>query len=84
MCDLLIDLPTDYDVRFPKPEGVFYLMMPVDDDVQSWCKGAVEDAHVATVLGTTFGAPGYVRISFTTDRGRIREGFDRLHESGYI
>jgi len=45
---------------------------------------AVEDAHVATVLGTAFGASGYVRISFTRDRGRIREGFDRLHESSYI
>ena len=59
-------------------------MIPVDDDDQSWCKGAIEDARVATVPGTTFRAPGYVRISFTTDRGRIREGFDRLHESSYI
>ena len=59
-------------------------MMPVDDDDQSWCKGAVEDARVATVLDTAFGASGYARTSFTTDCGRIREGFDRLHESGYI
>lgn len=57
-------------------------MMPVDDDDQSWCKGAVEDARVATVLGTAFGAPGHARTSFTTDCGRIREGFDRLHEFG--
>ena len=46
--------------------------MPVDDDDQSWCKGAVEDAQVATVPGTAFGASGYARISFTTERGRIK------------
>ena len=27
-------------------------MMPVDDDDQSWCKGAVEDARVATIPDT--------------------------------
>ena len=27
-------------------------MMPVDDNNRSWCKGAVEDAQVATVPDT--------------------------------
>lgn len=82
--DLVIDILTDYDVKFSKPDGAFYIMIPVDDDDQSWCKGAVEDARVATVPGTAFGAPGYARISFTTERERIKEGFERLRKSEYI
>ena len=53
--------------------------MPVDDGNQSRCKGAVEDAQVATVPGIAFGASGYAQVSFTTDRRRIREVFDRLY-----
>ena len=35
---------------------LFHLMMPVAEDNQSWRRGAIEDAQVATVSGTAFGA----------------------------
>ena len=59
-------------------------MMPVDDNNRSWCKGAAEDAQVATVPDTAFGTPEHARIPFTTNRRKIREGFDRLHEFGNV
>jgi aspartate aminotransferase len=46
-----------------------------DEDVAFWL---LEEAHVATVPGGPFGAPGYVRFSYATSNDRIREGLARI------
>ena len=77
--DLLCNLLADRGIDVPKPEGAFYLMIPVADDDQSWCERAIEEAHVATVPGSAFGAPGYARISYAASADRLEEavsGFD--------
>jgi len=66
------------------PEGAFYMMLPVADDDQAWCEGAIEDAHVATVPGSAFGTPGYARISYAASEERLEEGLERLAEEGYL
>jgi aspartate aminotransferase len=70
----------------PTPDGAFYAFVdctsmygvtfgekPVTDDGQLalWL---LEEAHVATVAGGAFSAPGYVRFSYATNEERIREG----------
>ncbi|WP_226481478.1 pyridoxal phosphate-dependent aminotransferase [Natrinema amylolyticum] len=82
--DLVVDLLAEYDVDVAVPEGAFYMMLPVDDDDQAWCEGAIEDAHVATVPGSAFGTPGYARISYAASEERLEEGIERLAEEGYL
>ena len=82
--DMLADLFAEHDVDVPVGDGAFYMMLPVDDDDQSWCAGAIEDAHVATVPGSAFGSPGYARISYAASEDRLREAVDRLVAEGYL
>jgi aspartate aminotransferase len=82
--DMLADLFAEHDVDVPVGDGAFYMMLPVAEDDQEWCAGAIEDAHVATVPGSAFGSPGYARISYAASEERLREAVDRLAEHGYI
>jgi aspartate aminotransferase len=82
--DMLADLFADHGVDVPVGDGAFYMMLPVDDDDQAWCEGAIEEAHVATVPGSAFGTPGYARLSYAASKERLREGVERLAENGYL
>lgn len=82
--DLVVDLLAEHDVDVAVPEGAFYMMLPVAEDDQAWCEGAIEDAHVATVPGSAFGTPGYARISYAASEERLEEGIERLAEEGYL
>jgi aspartate aminotransferase len=82
--DLLVDLLGEHGIDVRPPEGAFYMMVPVSEDDQQWCEGAIQDAHVATVPGSAFGTPGYARISYANSEKRIREAIDRLAEEGYL
>ncbi len=82
--DMLADLFAEHDVDVPVGDGAFYMMIPVDDDDQAWCEGAIQEAHVATVPGSAFGAPGYARISYAASEERLREAVDRLVEHEYL
>jgi aspartate aminotransferase len=80
-------------VRCRKPEGAFYAFAdcrglygipykgrPIanDEDVAMWL---LEVAHVATVPGGAFGAPGYVRFSYATSEERIRGGLAQIRRA---
>ncbi|WP_458185465.1 pyridoxal phosphate-dependent aminotransferase [Haladaptatus sp. NG-WS-4] len=98
--DRLVALLNQHDVDIRTPDGAFYLMLPVTDgetqsaskasgdeprtDDQQWCEDALEEAHVATVPGSAFGAPGYARISYATDIDRIKEAIERLVDAGFL
>ena len=82
--DMLVELFGEHGIDVPVPEGAFYMMLPVDDDDQAWCEGAIEEAHVATVPGSAFGTPGYARLSYAASEERLREAVDRLASSGYL
>jgi aspartate aminotransferase len=82
--ELVVDLLSEYDVDVAVPEGAFYMMLPVAEDDQAWCEGALEDAHVATVPGSAFGTPGYARISYAASEERLREGIERLADEDYL
>jgi aspartate aminotransferase len=88
--DLLCDRLAEQGLDVPKPEGAFYLMIPVgnDDgengDDQQWCEEAIEEAHVATVPGSAFGTPGYARVSYAASTDRLEAAVERLAESDLI
>jgi aspartate aminotransferase len=82
--DMLVELFEERNVDVPEPDGAFYMMLPVDEDDQAWCEGAIQDAQVATVPGSAFGAPGYARISYAASEDRLREAVERLDENGYL
>ncbi len=80
-------------VSCSKPEGAFYAFPDVrafyglvhegktiatDEDVAFFL---LDKAHVATVPGAPFGAPGYLRLSYATSEARIREGVARIREA---
>ncbi len=81
--DLVVDLLEGHGVDVAVPEGAFYMMLPVADDDQAWCEGAIQEAHVATVPGSAFGTPGYARISYAASEDRLRTGIERLAEFGF-
>jgi aspartate aminotransferase len=82
--DLLVDRLRDAGVDVNVPEGAFYLMLPVDADDETWCERALQEAHVATIPGSAFGAPGYARLSYAASPDRIQTGIDRLLEQGFL
>jgi aspartate aminotransferase len=75
------------------PEGAFYALADVrglygiggprgplgdDVDVAQWF---LEQAHAATVPGTPFGAPGYVRFSYACSEGDIERGIEAIRRA---
>jgi len=66
------------------PQGAFYAFCdlqglgPVGKDDGPFCEKLLEEAHVATVPGFAFGAPGHLRMSFACGMDRLVEGLDRL------
>lgn len=74
---------------FP-PDGAFYLYSDISrhigpgtafaDDL-AFATWLLEQKLVATVPGTAFGAPGYLRISYATDDASLKLGLERLAEA---
>ncbi|WP_440008851.1 pyridoxal phosphate-dependent aminotransferase [Halomicrococcus sp. SG-WS-1] len=82
--DRLAALLEEHDVDVRMPDGAFYMMLPVADDDQQWCEDVLEQAHVATVPGSAFGAPGYARMSYANSVERIEEAVRRLADEGFL
>lgn len=80
-------------VKCFKPQGAFYVFpnisaylgkeafgkkLETDSDL---CEYLLEEAKVACVPGSAFGAPGYVRLSYATSMENIQEGLNRIEEA---
>ncbi len=48
------------------------------DTSDDWCLALLEQQNVATVMGSAFGAEGYVRVSFAASMNDLAAGFDRI------
>jgi aspartate aminotransferase len=57
------------------PEG-----KKIENDVQL-CEWLIEAARVAVVMGSAFGAPGFVRLSYATSMKNVEEGVRRMAEA---
>ncbi|MFA5088386.1 MAG: pyridoxal phosphate-dependent aminotransferase [Candidatus Omnitrophota bacterium] len=69
-------------IRYIKPQGAFYLFCDVSaiGDSEKIAKRVLDEVGVAIIPGDSFGAPGYVRLSFSTSVERIKEGVKRIAE----
>ena len=47
------------------------------DDIEL-CHALLDEAHIAVVPGSAFGAPGYVRMSIALSTDKLIEALDRL------
>ena len=68
-----------------KPQGAFYMFPDVSRhlgerfaDDSALAEYLLKEAHVAVVPGSAFGAPGHLRVSFSTSEEAIQEGFARI------
>jgi len=92
--DLMLEaLASIRGMRCHVPDGAFYLLPGVEawigkswngnriPDADTLAEYLLEEAHVATVGGDPFGAPGFLRLSYATSRQKIEEGVARLSKA---
>jgi aspartate aminotransferase len=68
------------------PQGAFYLFPDVSQLLspdgcrtsQAFADALLADEHVVTTSGEAFDAPGFIRLSYATSLGVLREGVTRL------
>ena len=77
----------------PDPQGAFYVFPNVSklygksingkeiNSSDNFCDFLLEDAKVAVVAGSGFGADNYIRLSYATDIKSIEKGIARIAES---
>ena len=81
-------LTADPRVKCHKPGGAFYMFVDISDVLTAsglkssteFAQALLEDAKVAVTPGESFGAPGFVRISYATSMENLREGSRLLLE----
>ena len=79
--DLLMSLIDKIpEITYIKPEGAFYLFCDFSSlgDSMDVARRILNDVNVALIPGDGFGAPGFIRLSFSTSKERIQEGIKRL------
>ncbi|MBS4191004.1 pyridoxal phosphate-dependent aminotransferase [Bacillus sp. FJAT-49705] len=71
-----------------KPQGAFYLFPNVKEaaeltgfeNVDDFSKALLEDAMVAVIPGSGFGAPNNIRLSYATSLDLLEKAVDRIHQ----
>ncbi|MEE2821548.1 MAG: pyridoxal phosphate-dependent aminotransferase [Acidobacteriota bacterium] len=72
-----------------KPDGAFYMFPNVSecmqklsiDSSEEFAKFLIQEARVATVPGSAFGAEGYIRISYATSMENLQEAMSRIQQA---
>ena len=74
--DMLYDGLADCGFTFPKPEGAFYMFVPMDHETFR----AIIDAGVVIIPGDAFGerSGGYARFSYAASRNDINAALERI------
>jgi len=79
ICSLLSRIP---GLEFAKPDGAFYVFPRVgwrgEGGSAELCRLLLEEAGLAVIPGSAFGAEGFLRLSFAASDGDIEEGSRRL------
>lgn len=80
-------------IKVNNPQGAFYLFPEVSsyfgkrfgdrliENDMDLAMYLLEEGHVATVAGTAFCLPGYIRLSYATSEDNIREAMRRIAEA---
>lgn len=83
---LMYDLVSDIDgVACVEPEGAFYVFPDVTGAIQGrygssaeLAEAIIEELAVAVIPGESFGAPGYLRLSYALSEEDIARGLERI------
>lgn len=69
-------------ISYVLPQGAFYLFCDFSKlgSSEQIARQILEDVKVAAIPGDSFGAPGFIRLSFATSSERIREGTKRIKD----
>lgn len=73
-------------ISFTPPQGAFYLFANVSSVMKKkglatdkdFCAALLDDVQVVVNPGSSFGMPGYIRLSFATSEEEIRKGVARI------
>lgn len=79
--DVLVEGLNKLGLKTPKPQGAFYVMSDttsLDKNEEVAASLLLEKAHVGTVPGTDFNAPGFVRMSYATSLENIHKALERI------
>jgi len=78
--ELMVDGLRSAGLEVLKPEGAFYALAKVPDDVtdEQFVTLLMEKIQVGVIPGSIFGAPGYMRLSFAAGNEEISEAMLRL------
>lgn len=92
--DLIVELASTIPGwKVNRPDGAFYLLPEVSSYFGKACGDRVirdssdlamyllDEAHVATVDGAAFCAPGYLRLSYATSDDNIRRAIERIRQA---
>lgn len=92
--DLIVGLAKEIPgVRINFPEGAFYLFPEISSffgkkygdktikNANDLAMYLLDEAHVATVDGEAFCAPGYIRLSYATSDENIKEAMRRIKDA---
>jgi aspartate aminotransferase len=79
MMSAMDDIP---QIPYIRPDGAFYLFCDFSrlGDSAHVAQRILDEMKVAVIPGDSFGAPGFIRLSFTTSVERIKEGIHRIAE----
>nr|WP_309100713.1 pyridoxal phosphate-dependent aminotransferase [Fredinandcohnia onubensis] len=83
--DKLVSIP---GISCKKPQGAFYLFPNAKkcaeligyDNVDDFAKALLEEALVAVVPGSGFGAPNNIRLSYATSLEQLEKAIDRIRK----
>ncbi|HSH53379.1 MAG TPA: pyridoxal phosphate-dependent aminotransferase [Bacteroidales bacterium] len=89
--DLVVELMKNIKgLKNNVPQGAFYLFPEASyyfgksdgyrtiENAMDLCLYILEKAHVATVPGDAFGSPNYIRFSYATSDGQLKEAIKRM------
>jgi len=77
-------------LRVPEMAGAFYAFVNIKQHLgetyggvkcsnsAQWCLALLEQQNVGTVMGSAFGAEGYIRISYAASMSDLASGLDRV------
>ncbi len=70
-------------LSYIRPEGAFYVFCDISKlgmDSTSFAKRLLDEEHVALIPGGGFGCDDFVRLSFSTNQEKIKEGLERIEK----
>lgn len=81
--DYVIQRLEGMGLRFPKPEGAFYIFVDISGfglPSELFCERMIREAAVAAVPGSCFGAEGFIRLSYCCSQADLERGMERIEK----